>query len=67
MVILAAIAGPRVPRGVVTRQRVVLTDFQSLVDCQQTLLFPPPPLCFVMLLRDVHPQALESTVHCVPA
>ena len=27
-------AGPRVPRGGVGRQGVVLTDFQSLVDCQ---------------------------------
>jgi hypothetical protein len=27
-------AGPRVPRGGVTRQGVVLTDFQSLVECQ---------------------------------
>jgi hypothetical protein len=27
-------AGPRVPRGGVTRQGVVLTDFQSFVDCQ---------------------------------
>jgi hypothetical protein len=27
-------AGARAPRGGVTRQRVVLTDLQSLVDCQ---------------------------------
>jgi len=27
-------AGPRAPRGGVTRQGVVLIDLQSLVDCQ---------------------------------
>jgi hypothetical protein len=27
-------AGPRVPRGGVTRQGVVLTELQSLLDCQ---------------------------------
>ena len=31
-------AGPRVPRGCVTRQDVVLTDLQSFVDCQSTSL-----------------------------
>ena len=32
--VLAAVAGPRVPRGGVTRHGVVLTDLQSLIDCQ---------------------------------
>jgi hypothetical protein len=27
-------AGPRAPRGGVTRQGVLLTDLQSLLDCQ---------------------------------
>jgi hypothetical protein len=33
-IVIAAEAGPRVPRGGVTRQGVVLSDFQSLVVCQ---------------------------------
>ena len=37
-VVLAA--GPRVPRGGVTRQGVALTELQSLVDCQKTSLSP---------------------------
>ena len=32
--VLAAVAGPRVPGGGVTRQSVALADLQSLVDCQ---------------------------------
>jgi hypothetical protein len=32
--VLAVNAGARVPRGGVTRQGVVLTDFQSFLDCQ---------------------------------
>jgi hypothetical protein len=32
--VLAVNAGARVPRGGVTRQGVVLTDLQSLCDCQ---------------------------------
>jgi len=36
--VLAAVAGPRVPGGGVTRQSVALTDLQSLVDCQMISL-----------------------------
>ena len=35
-------AGPRVPRGSVTRQGVALTDLESLVYCQTNS--PPPPV-----------------------
>ena len=34
IIVLAANAGPRVPRGDVTRQGGVLPDLESLVDCQ---------------------------------
>jgi len=35
--VLAVNAGNRAPRGGVTRQGVVLTDLQSLLDCPQLL------------------------------
>ena len=43
-VVLAVICWARAPRGDVTRQGVVLTDLQSLLNCQLKLLSLPPAL-----------------------
>jgi hypothetical protein len=42
-IVLAVNARARAPRGGVTRQGVVLTDLQSLLDCQQIFSLSPPP------------------------
>ena len=48
--VLAAVAGPRVPGGGVTRQGVALTDLQSLVDCQMISLSLAFPLFLPLFL-----------------